>query len=99
MAKIYDRRNYRWVESVSANGKMLTSSYNHNYYRNTNTGEIILEECDDADCFDYSLITGDGQEHYIGSLFCARGIFPDNRGELPDDVREEEDGGVEVYDS
>jgi hypothetical protein len=98
MAKIYDRRNYRWVESVSVNGKTLTSSYNHNYYKNINTGEIILEECDDADCFDYSLITSDGQKHYIGSLFCVWGIFPNELGELPNDVREEEDGGVEVYD-
>ena len=98
MAKIYDRRNYRWVESVSVNGKTLTSSYNHNYYQNVNTGKIILEECDDADCFDYSLITGDGGMHYIGSLFCTFGIFPNGLGELPDDVSEDEDGGVEVYD-
>ena len=98
MARIYSRRNYRWVENVSVNGKTLTSSYNHNYYRNINTGEVMFEECDDADCFDYSLITGDGQKHYIGSLFCSGGIFPDNRGELPDDVHEAEDGGVEVYD-
>jgi len=98
MARIYDRRNYRWVENVSVNGKTLTSSYNHNYYQNINTGEVMFEECDDADCFDYSLITGDGQEHYIGSLFCSGGIFPNELGELPGDVYEEEDGGVEVYD-
>jgi hypothetical protein len=98
MARIYNRRDYRWVETVSVNGKTLTSSYNHNYYQNINTGEIILDECDDADCFDYSSITCNGDENYIGSLFCVWGIFPNEKGELPDDVDEEEDGGVEVYD-
>ena len=98
MAKIYDRGNYRWVESVSVNGKTLTSSYNHNYYQNINTGEIILEECDDDGCFDYYSITCDGQKHYIGSLFCIWGIFTNELGKLPNDVYEDEDGGVEVYD-
>ena len=31
------------------------SSYNHNYYLNPNTGEIILEECDDDNYFEYFL--------------------------------------------
>ena len=32
------------------------SSYNHNYYLNPNTGEIILEECDDDNYFEYFLV-------------------------------------------
>lgn len=31
------------------------SSYNHNYYINPNTGEIILEECDDDNYYEYFL--------------------------------------------
>ena len=97
MARIYDRQNYLWVENVLVGGKTLTSSYNHNYYRNVNTGKVILEECNDDDFFDYSELDDEGRKNYIGGLFCVRGIFPDERWGLPDDVKEEEDGGVEVF--
>lgn len=97
MTKFYNRCDYEWIERIALGGKILSSCYNHNYYRNTKTGEVVLEECDDCDGFDYYRISEDGQEHYIGSLYCSGGIFP-WKGNLPDDVAEEEDGSVELYD-
>lgn len=44
------------------------SCYNHNYYRNTETGEVLLEECDDVSYCDYYLIK-DGRKEYIGVCY------------------------------
>jgi hypothetical protein len=44
------------------------SVYNHNYYKNPATGEILLEECDDEDLFDYFLVDENlKNERFVGS--------------------------------
>ena len=47
----------------------------HNYY--TNGSELILEECDDADCFSYYRIINNTAE-YIGCIYDCCGIFDDD---------------------
>lgn len=45
------------------------SCYNHNYYRNRDTGELILEDCDEfyGYCTFYE-VTATG-EHYLGDAY------------------------------
>lgn len=38
---------YQHVKSIVLNGVEFSSSYNHNYYHNENTCDLILEEADD----------------------------------------------------
>lgn len=47
------------------------SCYNHNYYRNPQTGEIILEECDDQGyCYFYRADDGLNRGEYLGDCYC-----------------------------
>lgn len=57
------------------------SSYNHNFYRNPETGEVVLEECDDDVWCDYYLIV-DGREEYIGFRYWDDIVF----GETEEDI-------------
>ena len=47
------------------------------YQYNTNGSELILEECDDADCFSYYKIINDTTE-YLGCIYNLAGIFDDD---------------------
>lgn len=80
--------NYKYVDSISIGDFFKSSSYNHNYYINIDDeSDIILEECDDADWFDYYRVIGfhedewKGKIHvfedhiYLGGLYSQIGIF------------------------
>lgn len=46
--------NYNRVASIIIFGVEFSSSYNHNYFYNKNTGDLILEEAnDDQSCYYY----------------------------------------------
>ena len=46
--------DYTRVDSIILFGVEFSSSYNHNYYYNKNTGDLILEEAnDDQTCYYY----------------------------------------------
>lgn len=92
MYKFYNRKDYDWVSSVEINGEVKKSCYNHNYYVNHKTGQIVLEDCDDFDFFDYMMFEG-GKWECLGGIFSIFGLFGDS-----DDIRETEDGYVELYD-
>lgn len=64
--------DYYHVSKIEFNGHMYKSSYNHNYY--TNGVKLILEECDDADCFLYYHIVNNSRE-YLGCFYSLIGIF------------------------
>ena len=45
---------YQNIQSIALYGVKFTSSYNHNYYWNNNTSDLILEEAnDDQTCYYY----------------------------------------------
>ena len=48
------------------------SCYNHNYYRNPQTGEIILEECDEFNscCSFYCVGENFKRGEYLGDCYC-----------------------------
>lgn len=46
--------DYNHVTSIIIYGVEFSSCYNHNYYRNKNNGDLILEEAnDDQTCYYY----------------------------------------------
>jgi len=79
-------------ETLEWNGNTFVSSYNHNYYQNIHTGEIILEEYDDCDFFDYWLVQEsiNNMLEYknIGGIYDYEGIF-DNSSDEPVELIEE----------
>ena len=91
--RFYNRDKYKHVENLTVGDKHLHSSYNHNYYVNENTGDIILEICDDDSFFDYYRINQDGTKKYLGGLPCVSGIFGDGDF-LESDAPVENDGAV-----
>ena len=93
--RFYNREDYRHVENLTLGDRCLNSCYNHNYYVNEITGDVILEECDDDNFFDYYRINPDGTETYLGGIPCVSGIFGDG-DLLPSDAPVEEDGSVEL---
>ena len=72
---IFNTTGFNQVSEIAFNGHNYESCYNHNYY--TNGSELILEECDDADCFSYYRITNDTTE-YLGCIYDLAGIFDDD---------------------
>lgn len=70
-----DTTNYKHVPEIEFNGRMYKSSYDHNYY--TNGVELILEECDGAECFSYYRIVNKSRE-YLGCTYSLTGIFDDD---------------------
>ena len=93
MYRFDNRENYDWVSSVEINGETRRSTYNHNFYVNYKTGQIVLEGCDDCDCFDYMMYDGEKWED-LGCIFSVSGLFSDS-----DDIVVEEDGAVLLYES
>lgn len=74
---------YKHVDSIEFHGQELYSSYNHNYYINSNTNDLILEVCDDDNGFSYFYVLYDEtnnnvDEEYIGFIFSNTGIFDDD---------------------
>lgn len=93
MYRFYNRQDYDWVSSVEINGEIKKSCYNHNFYVNHKTGQIVLEDCDDFDLFDYMMYDGNGWE-CLGAVYSTYGIFTENEPDFP----VEEDGAVILYD-
>ena len=48
------------------------SCYNHNYYRNRDTGELILEDCDEfyGYCSFYTVDENLQELEYLGDCYC-----------------------------
>ena len=60
---------YQHIQSIVLNGVEFSSSYNHNYYHNKNTGDLILEEAnDDQTCYYYRVEVNGYivDENYLG---------------------------------
>lgn len=72
---IFDTTGFNHVSEITFNGSNYKSYYNHNYY--TNGSELILEECDDADCFSYYRIINNTIE-YLGCIYDLISIFEDD---------------------
>ena len=72
---IFNCLGFNHVSEIEFNGHNYESCYNHNYY--TNGSELILEECDDCDCFSYYRIINNTTE-YIGCIYDCCGIFDDD---------------------
>lgn len=61
--------NYKHVASIILFGVEFSSSYNHNYYYNKNTGDLILEEANDYQTCDYYRVEENGYsfvKKYLG---------------------------------
>ena len=61
--------NYRHVESIIINKIEFASSYNHNYYYNSQNEDLILETTDDYQTSYYYRIENNGHsfvKNYIG---------------------------------
>lgn len=61
--------NYNRVISITLYGTVFKSSYNHNYFYNKNTGDLILEEADDYQtCYYYRIEENNASinEKYLG---------------------------------
>lgn len=65
---IFNTTGFNYVSEINFNGHNYKSYYNHNYY--TNGLELILEECDDADCFSYYRIINNNTHYYLEYLGC-----------------------------
>lgn len=78
---------------VSFNGEIHNSNYNHNYYT-SEEGVIILEECDDDNCYSYWKIDSvTGETDYIGGVMATFGIFNE---EYDGDTDRDENGIIEL---
>lgn len=93
--RFYNREDYHHVENLTVGGRLLNSCYNHNYYVNETTEDVILEECDVGNFFNYYRINPNGTETYLGGVPCISGIFG-NGHLLPSDAPVEEDGSVKL---
>ena len=61
--------DYKRVESIMLHGVEFSSSYNHNYYHNENTGDLILEEANDVQTCYYYRVEVNGYsfvKNYLG---------------------------------
>lgn len=72
---IFNTTGFNHVSEITFNGHNYKSFYNHNYY--TNGSELILEECDDCDCFSYYRIINNTSE-YLGCIYNLISIFEDD---------------------
>ena len=87
--------NYKHVLFITIGDFSETSRYNHNYYVNINDeSDIILEECDDDNWFDYYQVIGFHEDEfrgkltviedhtYIGGIYSYTGIFFENSDKI-----------------
>ena len=61
--------DYNRVASIILYGVEFSSSYNHNYFYNKNTGDLILEEANDDQICDYYRVEENGYsfvKKYLG---------------------------------
>lgn len=84
----FNTTNYRRVGSIILNEIEFVSSYNHNYYYNSQTEDLILETTDDDITCYYYKIEFDEQsfvKNYLGLTTDALGygIFDDNYDGFP----------------
>ncbi len=79
LVMIFNTTGFNYVSKIEFNDCNYESCYNHNYY--TNGSELILEECDDADCFSYyRIIDNNGYYYleYLGCIYNLMSIFEDD---------------------
>lgn len=74
--------DYNHIDSILLYGVEFVSSYNHNYYYNKNTGDLILEEADDDQtCYYYRVEENEHSfiKNYLGLTYdqYGFGIFDD----------------------
>ena len=76
METIINTANYRHVTEIDFFGHIYKSTYNHNYYYSDLDCELILESCNDDDCYQYYRIEdGHETEEYLGLTYGVYGIF------------------------
>lgn len=76
---IFNTTGFNYVSKIDFDGKLYESHYNHNYY--TNGSELILEKCDDADCFSYYKIINNNRYfflEYLGCIYNLVSIFEED---------------------
>ena len=60
-------------------GQHYESSYNHNYFYSPVLKDVIYEECDDDEHFQYWRLNGYSTQ-YLGDYYGVGGIFKDENG-------------------
>ena len=68
--------NYKHIQEIDFFGQIYKSTYNHNYYYSDLDCDLILEVCDDDDCYQYYRIEdGHFTKDYLGLTYGIYGIF------------------------
>lgn len=68
--------NYQHVQEIDFFGHIYKSSYNCNYYYSDLDCDLIVEVCNDADCyFYYKIEDGHLTKTYLGVVYGVFGIF------------------------
>jgi hypothetical protein len=68
--------NYQHLTEIDFFGHIYKSTYNHNYYYSDFDCDLILEVCDDDNCYQYYRIEdGHLTKEYLGSTYGVYGIF------------------------
>lgn len=76
METILNTSNYQHVTEIDFFGQQYKSTYNHNYYYSDLDCELILEICNDDDCYQYYRIEdGHDTKEYLGLTYGVYGIF------------------------
>ena len=76
METILNTSNYQHVTEIDFFGQQYKSTYNYNYYYSDLDCELILEICNDDDCYRYYRIEdGHDNKEYLGLTYGVYGIF------------------------
>lgn len=76
METILNTANYKHVQEIDFFGHIYKSSYNYNYYYSDLDCDLIVEVCNDADCYQYYKIEdGHLTKTYLGVIYGVFGIF------------------------
>lgn len=68
--------NYQHVTEIDFFGQQYKSTYDHNYYYSDLDCDLILEECNDDDCYQYYRIKdGHFTTEHLGLIYGECGIF------------------------
>lgn len=75
--------NYQHLTEIDFFGHIYKSTYDHNYYYSDLDCDLILEVCDDNNCYQYYRIEdGHLTKEYLGLIYGVYGIF-DEECEYP----------------
>jgi hypothetical protein len=76
METILNTSNYQHITEIDFFGQQYKSTYNCNYYYSDLDCELILEICNDDDCYQYYRIEdGHDTKEYLGLTYGVYGIF------------------------